>query len=213
MNMNVTIPTTWEDVTLEKYINLRPILQTDQTPVERVINILCVLTGEKREQIMNIKLVDYHSILKKMDFLNTELPTTLKGKYFEINNDWYEFKLDAKTLLFGEYIYSMEILQKAADNEEVIFSNLHRLLTTICRPVKKVNNKFKPIEMNGELIRKTSDNFYSHMPITIAYPISVFFCNHLPNLMQDIKTSLMRTAQKEIKEVIADLQKDGVGGL
>ena len=49
MSMNVTIPTTWEDVTLEKYINLRPILQTYQTPVERVINILCVLTGEKRE--------------------------------------------------------------------------------------------------------------------------------------------------------------------
>ena len=99
--MEVTIPTSWEDITLEKYINLRPVLQTEQTDIQRVINILCVLTGEKREKILDIKLDDYHNILKRMEFLNTELPNKLKEKYFEIGGMWYTFKFNAKTLLFG----------------------------------------------------------------------------------------------------------------
>ena len=65
--MEVTIPTCWDDITLETYINLRPVLQTEQTPIQRVINILCVLTGEKRQKVMDIKLDDYHKILKKME--------------------------------------------------------------------------------------------------------------------------------------------------
>ena len=210
--MQVTIPTCWDDITLEKYINLRPVLQTEQTPIQRVINILCVLTGEKREQVMNIRLDDYHKILKKMQFLNSELPDRLENKHFEIGGKWYEFKVDAKNLLFGEYIEAMEMLQKAADNEEIIYSNLHRILTTICRPVKKVNNKFKDIDVTGELIRETADNFYKNMPITIAYPIGVFFYRHLPTLMETTKTSLIRNATKEIKKATQILVNDGDGG-
>ena len=210
--MEVTIPTCWEDITLEKYINLRPVLQTEQTPIQRVINILCVLTGEKREQVMDIKLDDYHAILNKMEFLNTEIPSEIKEKYFKIGGKWYEFKIDAKILLFGEYIEAMEMLQKAAENEEVIYSNLPRILTTICRPVEKVNNKFKPIEVTGEIIRETVDNFYKNMPITIAYPIGIFFYHHCPTLMKDTRISLIQRANQEIGKATQILVNDGDGG-
>ena len=80
--MEITIPTEWNDVTIEMYLKLRPILQTEQGPAERVINILCVLTGEKREVIRNLQLKDYHKIVEKMKFLETEIPKKLKSKYF-----------------------------------------------------------------------------------------------------------------------------------
>ena len=211
--MEVTIPTSWEDITLEKYINLRPVLQTEQTDIQRVINILCVLTGEKRQKVMDIKLDDYHKILKKMEFLNTDIPDKLEDKYFEIGGKWYEFKIDAKRLLFGEYIEAMEMLQKAKDNEEIIYSNLPRILTTICRPVKKVKNKFKSIEVNGEIIRETVDNFYKNMPITIAYPIGVFFYRLCPVLTHNTKISLIQKAIKEIKKATAASVKPGGGGV
>ena len=44
--MKVTIPTSWNDITLEMYIKLKPILETEQEPVTKVINILCTLTGK-----------------------------------------------------------------------------------------------------------------------------------------------------------------------
>ena len=82
--MNITIPTKWEDVTIGNYINLRPILNTELKPIERVINILAVLTGEKKEVIKNISLDQYKTIKEKMSFLETDLPKELKEKRFKI---------------------------------------------------------------------------------------------------------------------------------
>ena len=180
--MKITIPTTWDDITLEKYINLRPVLNTEMQPVERVINTLCILTGEKKEVIRNISLEQYHELLDKMKFLTSDIPTKLKAKRFKVGGKYYEFQLDAKRLLFGEYINAMELLQDAANNEDVIFNNLHKILTTICRPVEKKRFKWQNVKIDGEVIRHTADNFYKNMPITIAYPIGVFFLQSLTEL-------------------------------
>ena len=206
--MEVTIPTCWDDITLEKYIKLRPVLQTEQTPIQRVINILCVLTGEKREVVKDIKLDDYNKILSKMEFLNTELPKEIKGKRFEVGGKHYEFSFDAKKLLFGEYISAMEMLQDAQTNEEVIFNNLPKILTTICRPVEKKWLGWRDIKLDGELIRETVDNFYKNMPITIAYPIGVFFYTHLQTSTQDTKISLVEEATKIVKEMTEEMRAE-----
>jgi len=212
--MEITIPTKWEDVTIGNYINLRPVLNSKLNPIERVVNILAVLTGQKRDVIKNISLDQFKSIKKKMGFLETELPNKLKDKRFNIGGQWYEFKVDAKKLLFGEYINSMEILQNAKDDEEAIFNNLHHILTTICRPVKKTLFGWKHIEVDSEILRKTADNFLNNMPMTIAYPIGVFFYNHSEDLTKAIKTCLMEEAEKMTKEAREelDLVNAGDGG-
>jgi hypothetical protein len=133
-----------------------------------------------------------------MAFLKTELPKELKKRRFLVGGKWYEFKYEANKLLFGEYVNIMEILQKANNNEEVIYENLHKILTIICRPVYKTMFGYKDAEVDGELIKQTADNFFNNMPITIAYPIGVFFYNHLPTLTETIKTSLMEVANKKI---------------
>ena len=213
--MDITIPTKWEDVTIGNYINLRPVLNSKLNPIERVVNILAVLTGQKRDVIKNISLDQFKSIKKKMSFLETELPNKLKKKRFKIGGQWYEFKVDARKLLFGEYINTMEILQNAKDDQEAIFNNLHHILTTICRPVKKTVFGWKHIKVDSELLRETSDNFLNNMPITIAYPIGVFFYSHSEYLTKIIKTSLTDLAEKMTKEakVELDLLKSGGGGI
>ena len=213
--MDITIPTKWEDVTIGNYINLRPVLNSKLNPIERVVNILAVLTGQKRDVIKNISLDQFKSIKKKMSFLETELPNKLKDKRFKIGGQWYEFKVDARKLLFGEYINSMEILQNAKDDQEAIFNNLHHILTTICRPVKKTIFGWKYIKVDGEILRKTADNFLNNMPITIAYPIGVFFYSHSEDLTKAIKTSLMDQAKKMTRESKKelDLLRDGDGGV
>ena len=211
--MEIKIPTSWEDITLGQYIELRPILQTKEDDIKRVINILCVLTGKKREEIRNVTIPDFHKLVKKMSFLNDPLPKQLNKRRFLIGGKWYEFKLDAKKMLFGEYISVMEILQKSGDNEDLLFNNLHKILTVICRPVYKTLFGFKSVNIDGDLIRETANNFYNNMPITIAYPIGVFFYQRYPTLTETIKTSLMEEAEKKIKEVKTDLQKAGVGGV
>jgi len=209
----IEIPTSWDDITIGHYIQLRPILATEMNDVSKVINILCVLTGKKREEIKELSVKQYHQLVKKMAFLKTELPKELKKRRFLVGGKWYEFKYEANKLLFGEYVNIMEILQKANNNEEVIYENLHKILTIICRPVYKTMFGYKDAEVDGEVIKETAENFFNNMPITIAYPIGVFFYNHLPILTETIKTSLMEVAEKKIKEAqeIA-LQTTGGGG-
>ena len=212
--MEITIPTSWQDITIGQYIKLRPVLKAELNPIERVINILAVLTNQKKEVIKNIPLSQYKVIKEKMNFLETEIPKQLDKRRFKIGDTFYEFKVDAKKLLFGEYINNMEILQKAANNQEVIYENLHHVLTTICRPVEKKWLRWREIDVDGEVLRKTADNFFNNMPITIAYPIGVFFYNHFQTLTQDIRISLMEKATEMMKEASQemDLVKDGDGG-
>ena len=82
--MEVTIPTSWKDINIDTYINLVPVLETEQDEVKRVIDIICVLTGKKREEVREIKLNDYNKLLKKMSFLFTKIPTQLKSKRIKI---------------------------------------------------------------------------------------------------------------------------------
>ena len=207
--MKVTIPTSWNDITIEMYIKLKPVLETEQEPITRVINLLCILTGKKREEIQDITLPDYKMLLDKMSFLNTELPKDLRKKRIKLNGQWYEWKLDAKNMLFGEYISVMEIMQKASDNEAVLFNNLHKILTVIFRPVeKKYGMIWKSSKVDGEKIRETSENILKHMSIADAYPIAVFFCSRYPDLMKAIKTSLKEKAEKIVKEVKRELKKE-----
>jgi len=207
--MKVTIPTSWDDITIEMYIKLKPVLETEQEPVTRVINLLCILRGKKREEIKDITLPDYKMLLNKMSFLNTELPKDLRKKRIKLNGQWYEWKLDAKNMLFGEYISVMEIMQKASDNEAVLFNNLHKILTVIFRPVeKKYGMLWRSIQVDGEKIRETSENILKHMSIADAYPIAVFFCNRYPDLMKAIKTSLKEKAEKIVMEVKRELKKE-----
>ncbi len=207
--MKVTIPTSWNDITIEMYIKLKPVLETEQEPITRVINLLCILTGKKREEIKDITLPDYKMLLDKMSFLNTELPKDLRKKRIKLNGQWYEWKLDAKNMLFGEYISVMEIMQKASDNEAVLFNNLHKILTVIFRPVeKKYGMLWRSIQVDGEKIRETSENILKHMSIADAYPIAVFFCSRYPDLMKAIKTSLKEKAEKIVTEVKRELKKE-----
>jgi hypothetical protein len=208
--IELTIPTSWDDITLGQYIQLRPVLNTDMNDVKRIINVLAVLTNEKTDLIKEITIPNYHVILKKISFLNDPLPTELEKNLFKIGGQLYKFKLNSNKLLFGEYINLMEIMQKASDNEEIIYENLHKIFTIICRPVKKTILGIKEIKVTSEDVRNNADNFFNNMSISIAYPIAVFFCNHYPDLIKVIKTSLIQMAQKNKKTAEMMLKKEGL---
>ena len=43
--MEITIPTSWQDITIGQYIKLRPVLKAELNPIERVINIIDAAKG------------------------------------------------------------------------------------------------------------------------------------------------------------------------
>ena len=145
-----------------------------------------------------------------MEFLNTEVPTQIKSKRIEIDGNFYEFKLNADNLLFGEYINAMEMLSQKSNN--AVIENLDKILMSICRPVEKKYGKWVEKKMTNELLKETIKIFRYKMSICTAYPFAVFFCRHSKTLMTDIQTSLMHQAEKMTKEVEMDLATDTAGG-
>ena len=73
---------------------------------------------------------------------------------------------------------------------------------------------WKHINVDSEILRKTADNFLNNMPMTIAYPIGVFFYTHSEDLTKAIKTCLIQEAEKMTKEAREelDLVNAGDGG-
>ena len=208
--MDVTIPTSWKDINIDTYINLVPVLQTEQDEVKRVIDIICVLTGKKREEVREIKLNDYNKLLKKMSFLFTKIPTKLKSKRLKIEGNYYEFKLQAENLLFGEYINAMEMINQKQNNS--IVQNLDKILLSICRPVERKFFRWREKKMTNQLLKETLEIFRYKMSIADAYPLAVFFCSLSKDLITNIQTSLMLQANQITKEVEKDLRVAGVGG-
>jgi hypothetical protein len=70
------------------------------------------------------------------------------------------------------------------------------------------------IKMDAELIRETQQNFFDNMPMTIAYPIGVFFYTHSETLTEIIKTCLMEEAERLKREAETEITsiKGGDGG-
>ena len=206
--MEITIPTQWSDIMIKDYINLRPVLSEEQgNEATRIINVLCLLSGQKRQEIEQLSIPQYSDLVKKMSFLTEPIPDKVKSNIVKVGKEHYLFSLDPKNILFGEYISVMDILEKAKDNPEVVYNNMHNLLTVICKPIHKTwwGYKMKPI--TSQVVQDTAQNFYENMPITDAQPIAVFFYRNLPILTKTIKTFMVQMAERETKKAEKELRK------
>lgn len=212
--MEITIPTKWSDITIQDYIKLRPVLSEENSnEATRIINILCLLSNKKRQEIEQLSIPQYSDLVSKMHFLKEPIPEKIKSNIVKVNKEHYVFSLDPNNILFGEYISVMDILEKAKDNPEMIYDNMHNLLTVICKPIKKRWWGYKVKPITNKVVQDTAKNFYENMPITDAQPIAVFFYQNLPSLMKTIRTFMLQMAETEMKKTRKILKKQKTVGV
>jgi hypothetical protein len=218
--MEIKLPQSWDDVTVGMYIELRPILHSDKNEIERLIYILAVLLKKPTQDVEKIKIAQYHEMRKTLSFLwELPLPTELQ-KYFTIEGNDYEIVLNANELDAGQYMSVVTKLKNASDDPEIVYNQLHEILASISVPVEKVKKKYKRIAIEPSYYKKVAQDFYHHLPMSIAYPIGVFFWNLSDSLTKIIQDSLksklaekMTEAEEIQAEVMRDFLKDGDGGL
>ena len=93
---------------------------------------------------------------------------------------------------------------------------MHEILTSISVPLEKGNLRWKEIEIEPAYYQETSKPFYNHLPMSVAYPIALFFYNLSSSLMkviQDYSNKKLTEAEKIKEEVMMDFLKDGDGSL
>ena len=209
------VPKSWDDISIGQYIELRPVLLADMNDIERLIHLLAVLLKQPTQEIKKLKIEEYRNIHKDLKFLDSELPREVQNR-FEINGKWYEIVLNANELNGGQYMSITSKLKDSQNDPEYVYNNLHEILASISIPVEKKRLGWKHLEIEPSYYKDTAEAFYKHLPMSIAYPIGVFFYNLSQSLMksiQDYSNQKLTEAEKMKMEVMRDFLADGDGSL
>lgn len=213
MEMKLKIPKNWDAITVGKFAQLYPVLNSDNTLVKRVPALISVLSGIPLDEIKKINIEDYKKISKHLQFLNAfdelkEMPNT-----FKIDGHRYHINVDINKMTGAQYMDLMHFLKECNNNEFLIIQNMHKILSCVIIPDEKKAFGWKKGKYNGERHKEISETIRDKMSVKYAYPIAVFFWNlsqELIKITHDYGKSQLEKAQAILKEVEEDL-KDGDG--
>lgn len=211
------IPKSWDELTIGQYIELRPVLNANfDNPITEIIHLLAVLLQQPTQEVCKMTVDDYLNVRNDLSFIwETELPREIQRR-FKVNGKWYEVVTNARQLNGGQYISLVTKLKDTNGNPDATIDMLHQILTSISIPVSKGKLGWNKLEIEPTYYQDTAKEFYDHLPMSIAYPIGVFFYNLSQSLMtaiQDYSNKKLTEAEKIKKEVMEDFLKDGDGSL
>ena len=172
MKLNITIPTSLEDITLrqyKKFLKLQEKVTDERLLNAKMIEIFC---GIKFEQVMLLKLSDSQEIIDLLLKIFESKPSLVSK--FKLNGIEYGFHPELDDLTLGEYI----------DLDTFIgdWDNMEKAMNVLYRPVLvKMKDKYS---IDSYVLE--NDVFLLDMPMD-AVMSSIFF---LWNLGLDLSTIL-----------------------
>jgi hypothetical protein len=198
----------WNKITIEQFVKTQAIINQepeDELDLHAQKKLIAeIITRKSIEEIENMLMSDIDNIY--LECLTPSLPQKIV-KRFKLNGVKYEFDLEATDLTSGRY---MSIMESIKGNP---LDNLHSVLFNIAHPIKRnALGVFKRYNFEANEVHKRIEDF-KQMPIFIANPIAVFFCNlskALTDVSVDSSLAKLNLMKREMEELTADLV-DGVG--
>jgi hypothetical protein len=204
MQVEIQIPTSLTEINLKSYQDyMKLIKNTNDIELlnHKTIEIFC---GLRLEEAAQIKAVDVHRLIKKIDEVFKQTPEHIKR--FKIKDIEFGFIPKIDDMTWGEYMD----LEKYLDS----WDTYHKALAVMYRPIE--------IEKNGSyrLIPYTGTSEYAdvmqYAPLEVALGSSLFFWN----LEKELYSHFLFSIKNMTKEMEIDLQitlrqhsleKSGVG--
>jgi len=165
MNREISIPVSWNDVTLREFISLSALdFDSFESPIEYYIHVLRVFGNEDLESIFEyIKTSDLESIVSQMSFMNIE-PERLDNKFVDIRGVRYHLTDNLNELTIGEYVSIESLIDQDKLNT---IEAIPTILSVILRPENEVFDSSKCAER--------IEYFKDNLSIDEVIGMSVFF--------------------------------------
>ncbi len=191
--MTITIPTTWFDISIEKFPLIYDIIRDkDIDPIDREIRVISILSDMPVADIEKIRIDQLKELIKSVNFVfKMDFPKPVE--MFRHNNYRWIVSYDITKISAGDFIS----ISKLTESEESIMANLPQLVAMFVKPYKLNWFKLKEIEMSYEDRIK----HIKSMNVGIVYPLCVFFCKLIENLYPSIEDYLVNQ-MKEARETI-----------
>lgn len=183
----------WKDISIKDYIELLDIVKNSKSEVDKVINIICLMTGEEPSVVENYPISKSNALLEQYSFINKE-PENTEIKYeFDFPELTLYFNKNVENLTTRQYMDIVEI-----SKEENTIDKLHIILSCLAEV------EFKDKEpKNFDLSEYILNNFN----IEDAYALHNFFLlsyETLTLLSLDMKKKII---QNQMKNLTIDKEK------
>jgi len=166
--IEIEVPTSWEDVTINKYQRLQQIIgqefKSDLKRTEAIIKCLCYI-----DDITTLPLESFYLISENIKFINDKV-TQERFKEVEIDGDVYRWVGSFNELTVGELISIEQII----DIEQLTFNMAYDVVAAIL--LRKVNKQGGVEDFNSDLFTDRRELF-SKLPITKINGMLLFFLN------------------------------------
>lgn len=191
--------TSYKDLTLDKYLALRNI-DVEQEEIDIQSQMLAVLNDCTVDEILDLKLDEYHRLVGQMNFLLNE-PNPIKKVPNEItiNKNKYEVIKDARSMTAGQFIDYQNYIKDINSTEK----NLPLLMTCFLIPKGKKYGDYDFVEVAKDM---------GQLPIEMVLGLAGFFFRKSQKLISNTLTYLdwmvkrMRKREKN-KEIVAKMEE------
>lgn len=165
MSKEILIPTAWEDVTLNEFIELSKLdIDSFDSHIDYYISMLGVFGNDDLNNILEfVKLTDVADIINQMAFMNTP-PKNLDKKEVTIKGEVFRLIQNMNELTVGEYI-SIETLIEQGKLDSI--SSIPAILSVILKPIGE--------QFDSNLVNARMELFKNELSIEDVLGMSVFF--------------------------------------
>ena len=196
-NFNITIPTSWDEITLNIFIKLQSLYANENKPSFN--EIISVLTNIELNELNEYPYFIIEKLMDKLDYLSQEITDKVSNK-IEINGETYQINY-LEHLKFGEYVDVNTVI----DGDK---NNFKAILAILCRKEGEIyNDDFIALELNKRM------DMFDMQPITKVYPLINFFLtlsmtseHNMKSYLENLKDLANHTVQHYINSL-----KSGLG--
>ena len=194
------IPNTWDKISTQQFMQFNALNKVKGKDAKDTMNILiqkaAILSGLDMYEAEKIPISELSNIKK----LAEQGIKSKIYKSFQLNGIWYEVILNPNDLTSERYAGVME-----ASKVDPI-QGIAKTLFYLCKPFKKGLFGRKYYEHKEGDIPKIIEGF-NDLPITISYPIAVFFLTLLKEYT-DYSLTYSKEKMTQMKEEILKAQAD-----
>ena len=196
-NFNITIPTSWDEITLNQFVKLQSLYANENKPSFN--EIISVLTNIELNELNEYPYFIIEKLMDKLDYLSQEITDKVSNK-IEINGETYQINY-LEHLKFGEYVDVNTVI----DGDK---NNFKAILAILCRKEGEIyNDDFIALELNKRM------DMFDMQPITKVYPLINFFLtlsmtseHNMKSYLENLKDLANHTVQHYINSL-----KSGLG--
>jgi len=186
------LPRSWSEVSIDQFLKYTTICTRKwEDPIDLEINVLATFANKDPKEIEKLKTRELMGYIKELGFLK-ELPKTKIHSHFKCNGNQYRACLTFDDMTAGQFVNFSDIL-KGVKTDDYIYQ-MHQLLGAMC--IKRERDGWFGHKYKYKGYKESSDEFYKHMTIDVAYPYYVFFCKVTEKALIDTQSYLLKKLEK-----------------